>query len=132
MIRYNAITAGKTVVRDPKASGPESKSWFRITSKTEERIVGENIASRSTKVFSLEDLRRLEPARDNPFAEIDLTALLGQKVRVELAFGKNTGIVTEIHTRKTTVFETEIEVPVGISLDSEILRWPEIKNIEPA
>lgn len=132
MIRFNAIIPGESIVRDPEASGPPSKSWFRLISKADDKVVGQNISTRSTKVFGLGDLRRLEPARDTPACELDLTAILGKKVAIGLAYGKNTGVVTELHTRTTSVFGEEIEVPVGISIDGEIIRWPEVQSIELA
>ena len=131
MIKYNAIIPNSTIVQDTEVS-PPSRAWFRIIEKSETRIVGQNLATRATKIYTIKDLRELVPARDTPFSETDLSALLGQRVEVELTFGRNVGVVTEVVTKSTKVFECEVPVLAGISIDGEMLRWGEIRAIRPA
>ena len=128
MIKSEAVKIG-TVLRDERATRDRSRSWFKVFAVDEKGFGAENVTSRTAKRFTWEECRHLVPARDTPHSELDLTALIGRKVVIELVFGKNTGVITEIVTRSVDVLGVKIEEPVGLSVDGELIRWPEVQSI---
>ena len=128
MIKKEAVKEG-IVLRDERSTRGKSRSWFKVFVTDEKGFGAENVTSRAARRFAWDECKYLIPARDAPHSELDLTALLGRKVEITLAFGKNSGVVTEIVTREVDVLGVSIEEPVGLSIDGELLRWPEVLKI---
>jgi hypothetical protein len=133
MIKAEAIVAGRTVVFDPSSLLPPSRRFFLITQAIgDDAYAAVNVTSRSSKRFSKGDLKRLVPAADEVHCDLNLTALMGRKVSVELTFGKTIGVVTEVQTKTTRILGVDVEVPVGVSIDGEVLRFSEVRGIDLA
>lgn len=129
MIKPEAIVVGRTVVLDPNSLLPPSRRHFLITNEIGDGWAGVNVTTRSSKRFTRDDLKRLIPTRDTVHCDLDLTAMLGRKISIELTFGNTVGICTEIQTKTTTLLGVDVELPVGIAVDGEMLRYSEVRSI---
>ena len=127
----DAVRPG-TIVQDPKHPNEES-SWSRVLpGHDEDTFFLENLVSRTTRRVKRKDFEGLICARNEVYVEFDLSAVLGKRVRLELAHGSNTGVVTGFVTKKIRVLGEEVSSPVGIRLDGDMIRWTEVMGIHPA
>ena len=132
-MKPEAIRLGRTIVRDPGSTIPQSRSYYRITERRDDgQFVAVNITSRTSKRFAPGDIKRLVPASDTIDSQVDLSALMGRKVIIELSFGKTEGYITEVVFNDVTILGVVVSSPVSVSLDGEMIRYAEIRGIEAA
>ena len=129
------------VVRDPKFTPhAPTRQFFKLEEPESEEgpWPALNCASGARMRFRLADLGRLVPASGRVFCEVDLSALIGRRVRVDLKFGsQGTGYVQEVRTydfaiedaRNGEVKGEAISVPEALIIGEEEYAIKQISNI---
>jgi hypothetical protein len=128
MIRAEAMKVG-LVVFDPQAVAPDdSRRWFKIVNESDLGWHAEKLEGGQTKIFDLDDLPRLRAASAGALCSVDLTSVLGKRVRLVMDVGSVTGEVWSIPCVTIRLGEDpaadpdsdqEIQIPMSINLSGE-------------
>lgn len=131
MIKPTSMTKG-LVFRDPKhGEHAPSRQFFKVLNETDSGPwQAINLASNAKATFMYGDLNRLHAAAPRVFCEVDFSALLGARVRIDLKFGsKSTGIVQEVRSFHFAVDGKEFEVPKSLIIASEEIPIDQIAGV---
>lgn len=140
MTRISSLQAGVSVLRDPadleKVSPYASvdKSWYLVSSVSPDGIEGRHLITWAPRRWTRGEVANLILASNEPHVQLDLSCVIGRRVRLFLAHGEVTGRITGFDVRPLAIalgsLLFEIPIPVGIILDGE--RWPmnEVSRVE--
>lgn len=88
-------------------------------------------ASGARSYFRYGDLDRIVPASARVFCDVDLSALIGKRVRLDLKFGAQaTGTVQEVRTFDLMIDGVAVSVPDLVVIGSEEYAIKQIANVE--
>jgi hypothetical protein len=124
------------VVRDPtQNTHAPTRQFYKLGEPESEDgpWPATHCASGKRSFFRFGDLGRLVPVSGRVFCDVDLSALIGRRVRVDLKFGsKATGVVQEVRTFDLVIDGVEVSVPDALIIGEEEYAIKQIKTIEAA
>jgi hypothetical protein len=135
MINQNAMKMG-LVFQDPDVNRHSpSRQFFKIVGEVSKNGPWQcvNLASNAAATYSVGDAKRLIAASPRVYCEVDLSTLLGKRVKIGTKFGSVlSGVVQEIRMNEIAIENTRFVIPKTLVIGSEEHDFAQILSIEIA
>lgn len=134
MIQSDAIEVGMLVKRDLGDRNTEEdafKVWARQSVFEGELVHLKRVKDGKSATVALDTFcSHYVAVQREIHAEFDLGAIMGKTVAVVLGTGTMFGVVRGVHTTTLDIFGETIEVPVSITIDTDVVEISTIVRIE--